>query len=52
MITEAQLEQLCLEWFQTVGYDYIGIKGQNTWNGEAAKLEKSYKANKTIKEKK
>ena len=23
MITEDQLEQLCLEWFQTIGYDYI-----------------------------
>ena len=23
MITEDQLEQLCLEWFQSVGYDYV-----------------------------
>jgi type I restriction enzyme R subunit len=23
MITEDQLEQLCLEWFQSIGYDYI-----------------------------
>ena len=23
MITENQLEQLCLEWFQSIGYDYI-----------------------------
>lgn len=23
MITEDQLEQLCLEWFQTLGYDYV-----------------------------
>lgn len=22
MITEDQLEQLCLEWFQSIGYDY------------------------------
>ena len=22
MITEDQLEQLCLEWFQAIGYDY------------------------------
>ncbi len=23
MITEDQLEQLCLEWFQSIGYDYV-----------------------------
>ncbi|MBD9354844.1 type I restriction endonuclease subunit R [Methylomonas albis] len=23
MITEDQLEQLCLDWFQTIGYDYV-----------------------------
>lgn len=23
MITEDQLEQLCLDWFQSIGYDYI-----------------------------
>jgi len=23
MITEDQLEQLCLDWFKSIGYDYI-----------------------------
>ena len=23
MITEDQLEQLCLEWFKAIGYEYI-----------------------------
>lgn len=23
MITEAQLEQLCLAWFQAIGYEYV-----------------------------
>ena len=23
MITEDQLEQLCLDWFKTIGYDYV-----------------------------
>ena len=23
MITEDQLEQLCLDWFQSIGYDYV-----------------------------
>jgi hypothetical protein len=23
MITEDQLEQLCIEWFNTIGYDYV-----------------------------
>lgn len=23
MITEDQLEQLCLDWFQSTGYDYV-----------------------------
>lgn len=34
MITEDQLEQLCLEWYQTIGYDYI--RGSDIASGEVA----------------
>lgn len=40
-ITEDQLEQLCLEWFQSVGYDYIC--GYDIAPGEAAGERSDYR---------
>ncbi|MEH6345475.1 MAG: type I restriction endonuclease subunit R [Bermanella sp.] len=41
MITEDQLEQLCLEWFQTTGYDYIC--GYDIAPGESAAERTDYR---------
>ena len=41
MITEDQLEQLCLEWFQTTGYDYIC--GYDIAPGESAAERSDYR---------
>ena len=41
MITEDQLEQLCLEWFQSIGYDYIC--GYDIAPGEAAAERSEYR---------
>ena len=40
-ITEDQLEQLCLEWFQSIGYDYIC--GYDIAPGEAAAERSDYR---------
>ncbi|MFT6907518.1 MAG: type I restriction enzyme R subunit, partial [Oleiphilaceae bacterium] len=41
MITEDQLEQLCLEWFKTIGYDYIC--GYEIAPGESASERSDYR---------
>ncbi len=41
MITEDQLEQLCLEWFQVTGYDYIC--GYDIAPGESAAERSDYR---------
>lgn len=41
MITEDQLEQLCLEWFQSIGYDYIC--GYDIAPGEPAAERSDYR---------
>jgi type I restriction enzyme R subunit len=41
MITEDQLEQLCLEWFKTIGYDYIC--GYDIAPGEAGAERSDYR---------
>ena len=41
MITEDQLEQLCLEWFKSIGYDYIC--GYDIAPGEAAAERSDYR---------
>ena len=41
MITEDQLEQLCLEWFQSIGYDFVS--GYNIAPGEPAAERLDYR---------
>jgi len=41
MITEDQLEQLCLEWFKAIGYDYIC--GYDIAPGEAGAERSDYR---------
>ena len=41
MITEDQLEQLCLEWFQSIDYDYVC--GYDIAPGEPAAERSDYR---------